>query len=131
MTIDNSRRYFGVWSENDYVGQPSVALWVNEKSKVDDIDKVLRYLKESVVVVTIPVACRCVLCEKKVATVGWQSDGVWLWPTSLYHYVSEHHVTIPERMQENMRSNGYRICPENEIDLDRLDWPFGQPGQIR
>jgi hypothetical protein len=51
------------------------------------------------------------------------SDGEWVWPQALAHYVQRHWVYLPEEFVDTMRSNDWRVPPNNE----RLSLGGGQP----
>jgi len=44
------------------------------------------------------------------------TDGRWVWPEGLAHYIEVHHVRLPEEYVEVMKQNDWKI-PELEI------WP--------
>jgi hypothetical protein len=37
------------------------------------------------------------------------TDGVWLWPQGLHHYVRHHHIRLPEQFIQAMRDSGWRV----------------------
>jgi hypothetical protein len=39
------------------------------------------------------------------------SDGVWLWPEGLAHYVEEHLIRLPGELVEHARRNNFQIPP--------------------
>lgn len=39
------------------------------------------------------------------------TDGVWVWPEGLYHYVAEHHVMLPDEFASHCRQNRWTIPP--------------------
>lgn len=39
------------------------------------------------------------------------TDGVWIWPEGLAHYVARHEVRLPDEFLENARANRFRIPP--------------------
>lgn len=45
------------------------------------------------------------------------TDGVWMWPAGLAHYVSLHDVRIPDEFVEHARARGFRV------QCDGLDKP--------
>jgi hypothetical protein len=59
------------------------------------------------------------------------TDGQWLWPQRLEHYVQAHDVCLPEAFVSTMRNNGWRIPPELDADgilttlEDTGNLPFG------
>lgn len=46
---------------------------------------------------------------------GEKSDGEWLWPEGLAHYVEQHHVKLPDDFVAHMRQNAFAV-PECGID---------------
>jgi len=35
------------------------------------------------------------------------TDGTWIWPVDLVHYVRRHHVALPQEFLEHIRANSY------------------------
>ena len=48
---------------------------------------------------------------------GEFSDGEWLWPEGLAHYIEAHQVRLPEPVVESMERRGWRV----PADLGPLD----------
>jgi hypothetical protein len=46
------------------------------------------------------------------------SDGVWLWPEGLAHYVKLHDVRLPDEFLEHIRNRGYSPSPAKGVPLD-------------
>jgi hypothetical protein len=40
------------------------------------------------------------------------TDGVWVWPEGLAHYVSAHSVRLPEMFLEQARNHRYKVTPQ-------------------
>jgi hypothetical protein len=40
------------------------------------------------------------------------TDGVWVWPEGLAHYVEAHSVRLPDEFIDDMRSRGWRVSSE-------------------
>jgi hypothetical protein len=60
-----------------------------------------------------------------------RTDGEWVWPEGLVHYVETHSVFLPEPMVQTMRRNRWRVTkPDLPIERydgsgnDRLDFCF-------
>jgi hypothetical protein len=49
-----------------------------------------------------------------------RSDGVWLWPEGLAHYVQHHAVRLPEEFVSHIRNRGYCPSPAEEAPMDFL-----------
>ncbi|MBW2240777.1 MAG: hypothetical protein JRH01_02230 [Deltaproteobacteria bacterium] len=70
--------------------------------------------------------CRfaCGIDESEMGTSDL-SDGVWLWPEGLAHYVARHGVRLPDEFVEHARSNGFRAPVaqlEDEATVDATFW---------
>jgi hypothetical protein len=61
-------------------------------------------------------ACRfdCGVPEHEMGSADL-SDGVWIWPEGLAHYVARHDVCLPEEFVEHARTNGFR-APVTELE---------------
>ncbi len=63
----------------------------------------------------------CKLCAHAFPpSMSWLSDGVWLWPDDLIHYVEEHSVALPQEFLDRLLSLATRPV---EPDPTKLDWP--------
>jgi hypothetical protein len=40
---------------------------------------------------------------------GCVTDGTWIWPEGLAHYVEQHHVPLPGEFLETMKRNGWQV----------------------
>ena len=53
------------------------------------------------------------------------TDGEWLWPEGLAHYVETHSVALPAEFIETMKDNNW-ICPEvyvpSDVCVDTAHW---------
>ena len=47
------------------------------------------------------------------------TDGVWVWPQGLHHYVSEHNIRLPEKFIQTMEQNDFQV-PDLEIDFNDI-----------
>lgn len=92
---------------------------------------VLHYLRSARVafwtpeLVTDPLAIDRFAGEPSIHT-----DGVWLWPSTLAHYVSSYRIRLPEDFIQDMRAaawdpGDYRVTPSEEdqiIEALELGW---------
>ena len=55
--------------------------------------------------------CRFWLCWTPPRRMGDSdlTDGVWVWPQGLAHYVQRHHVCLPEAFVDTMQANGWQV----------------------
>jgi hypothetical protein len=49
-----------------------------------------------------------------------RSDGVWLWPEGLAHYVQHHDVRLPDEFLSHIRNRGYCPSPAEDTPIDFL-----------
>ncbi len=50
------------------------------------------------------------------------SDGVWLWPEGLTHYVLEHAVRLPDEFIHHVRHEAEHPGRESQVDEENLNW---------
>lgn len=115
-------RRFGYWRVRAEDG-PVVQDFIDAEWKPHDLDKIVQYLSKSPLYFAIGCPSYCTICKGVELLAGSRSDGAWLWPPSLSHYVTEHHVRLPDRMLKHIRDSEYRIVELDEIDEDKLDIP--------
>jgi hypothetical protein len=53
-------------------------------------------------------------CEVEPSVLGDcdLTDGVWMWPEGLAHYVEAHSVRLPDEFVDHMRSRGWQVPVE-------------------
>ncbi len=117
---------FGFWSGG---GQgeahlPRLEVWIAPDWQPTDKAGLLRYIEQSPVVVAASTPqTPCLICDKRLSSSSFQSDGVWLWPQDLIHYLNAHQVRLPEALVEHIRAKNHRPPEAVTIDIDRLSWP--------
>jgi hypothetical protein len=109
MLFENwPHNWFGLWknSEADPTEIPLFEEIVDPDWNPPDLVDILAYLRECPVAITSsPLSGPCPLCGELLNNLTTQrSDGVWVWPDSLEHYVSRHQVRLPDRMVERIRT---------------------------
>ena len=101
------------WSASDDLQSPLFDELVDVTWCPPDLSKIVGYLQSCPAVLTcstIPEPCS--LCGEVLMGIGSQrADGVWAWSGTLSHFVSRHHVRLPDRMIEHIRSREY-LPPE-------------------
>ena len=56
------------------------------------------------------------------------SDGVWIWPEGLAHYVEHHHVKLPDDFLQHLRQARFRVpqCLDSQVlaskEIDYGSW---------
>jgi hypothetical protein len=74
-------------------------------------------------------SCRFAGCPHVLGACDF-TDGVWVWPEGLEHYLLKHAVCLPDSFVETMQSNDWQVPAA--CDADRTRWspnagcgPFG------
>lgn len=109
--VEWPHNWFGLWkmSEADPHQVPLFSDVVDASWNPPDLGDLLDYLKRC----PVALACgmrpaKCPYCEDLLLEPGTQrSDGLWVWPSSLAHYVEKHHVRLPDRMVMHIRNLDY------------------------
>lgn len=114
------------FSVDDFGQFPLYAEVVDLSWHPPDFDAILGYLRQTrVIAATVgPDPIVCPLCGTALEPHGvsaQQSDGRWWWFTTLSHYVEFHHVRLPDRMVEHLRTNRYQ--PPTASSTSRVN-PF-------
>jgi hypothetical protein len=72
--------------------------------------------------------CRFEGCDQSLGSSDL-TDGQWIWPDGLEHYLLEHAVCLPEEFISHMSARGWRVPPgaEDDVTLEGEDFflPFG------
>ena len=53
------------------------------------------------------------------------TDGVWVWPEGLHHYVRHHQIRLPEEFLQTMRDSEWRVrgpLPPPGFDMRPDGW---------
>jgi Leucine Rich repeat len=78
--------------------------------------RIVRYLTEAPVIAH---SCGLSYCRFGCGTngSGEHSDGVWVWPEGLAHYLHRHDVRLPEDFVAHMRSRHFRPPATSHVEL--------------
>ena len=90
----------GYWRSESDPRWPDPAAFVDGDWDKTERRLVASYLSAATVVVTYMGYSRCRLCSKKDNGDSELTDGVYVWPDGLKHYVTEHSVRLPRRFVE-------------------------------
>ncbi|MFF8593726.1 hypothetical protein ACF061_20215 [Streptomyces sp. NPDC015220] len=89
-----------------------------------DEDRVLAYLESGLEIYSTMGAERDVLTgEEWIAGSGsLMTDGTWLWPVDLTHYVRRHHAALPQEFLDHIRANDYTVPAVPDEQARRVFW---------
>ncbi|MFE0351279.1 hypothetical protein [Streptomyces griseoluteus] len=76
-----------------------------------DEHRVLAYLESALEIYSTMGAERDVLTGEEwiVGSGSLMTDGTWLWPVDLMHYVRRHHAALPQEFLDHIRANNYTV----------------------
>ncbi|MEU7429207.1 hypothetical protein [Streptomyces sp. NPDC040750] len=97
-----------------------------------DEDRILAYLGSALEIYTTMGAERDVLTgDEWIAGSGsLMTDGTWLWPVDLAHYVRRHHAALPQEFLDHIRTNNYTVpvvTDEQARHIFREEFPDNAP----
>ena len=87
-------------------------------------EKVSEYLSKGKICARYKGRSRCRICKKLLGSCE-QTDGVYVWPENLDHYVLEHNVVLPDEFIAHVEGNGLnspKIQDEDGLSVNFLWW---------
>ena len=114
-TPDVHLRVIGIWKDprhNQGMDLPDPKNLVDPGWRKGDRDRIVRYLKSG----TLRSRemgwsyCRigCGVADQEMGTTDL-SDGLWVWPEGLAHYVEAHEIRLPDEFIATMEENGFQV----------------------
>lgn len=100
---------------------PNPALLVKPKRNFEEsLDHVLGYLANGSELLHWRGFSHCRICEVSDQTMGSRclTDGTWVWPEGLAHYVATHSIDLPDELVHLMRENSW-VPHQSEIVVPR------------
>ena len=123
--LDWTHRWFGCWREDADANRdwPSVVSWPTMDLGEEAMQFILRRLANGKrVCVSQAPGRNCNLCQHPFPpSMVWLSDGVWLWPDELVHYVEQHAVALPKKLLDRLLQSPAE--QEVVVDPSKLEWP--------
>ena len=103
---------------------------VDEDWEQENRPAMIRYLRSGVVILELlgysycrfepDLDARCMGCREL-------SDGEWVWPEGLSHYVEKHLVRLPDEFLETMKRNQFQIPADlnfQQLEEEETDFEF-------
>jgi len=110
-------KYIGFWSVHDdedkYIAPQ---LLVDEEWEKEHKDKIIEYLKNGNICARYMGFSRCRFCGNINGSSDY-TDGKWIWPTGLAHYVEEHNIRLPKEFVDYMKKNNFNIDSADEATI--------------
>lgn len=128
-------RPVGFWRSPEQPALPDPATQIDAGWDEAERRATLSYLQRAPVCERFCGYSTCRLCGRSGAELGDadRTDGKWIWPSGLPHYLEHHAVRPPEEFLSDLRAAGFRlsgpIVPA-ETTIGRLD-PILRHGMVR
>ena len=119
-------KWFGFWraAGDEDRNLPLLSEWVDTTWNPPDKTELARYVaKAPIILASGTTKAPCPMCSTMLSTSDYQSDGDWLWPVDLSHYVSEHGVRIPDELVLHIRGRGHEPPKRVDMDISQYPWP--------
>ena len=119
------KTWFGFWrdEQSPESNLPLLADWVDPLWTPQDRLELIEYVRSAPMVVATSGQKACALCDAELSVSSFQSDGAWLWPQDLGHYMANHGVRLPDAFAMHIKANGYQTPDVVNVKLDELSWP--------
>ena len=120
-------RYVGFFREGNESGDPSLyrdsLRSAAEGPAAPDEDRILQYLMSGTEIFSTMGVERDVLDgEKWIGGAGsLVTDGEWVWPVDLVHYLEHYHIALPEEFLARVRGAGYLMKPIDDARIREVD----------
>jgi hypothetical protein len=107
----------GYWRGETSPDHPDPRAFVDTSWDENDRHQVAAYLRSG----TVPWAAAgfsvCRVCGSVNGSAEF-TDGTYVWPEGLVHYVEEHRVRLPEAVLEHIRRRWHELLDESNVDDD-------------
>ena len=115
-------RLIGYWRSEDDDRWPDPRDLIDESWSYEERDLVASYFEEGFVPWVFHGSSDCRLCGRANGSAEF-TDGIYLWPAGLAHYVRAHSVKLPDEVLVHVRRQHVRRqCDEfDSFDVER-DW---------
>lgn len=115
----------GYWAGERAPGWPSPSEFVDDSWDSDTRDLVADYLQRGFVVRAYMGYSPCRICDRNNGDLEL-SDGTFVWPDGLVHYVADHGVRLPDRFVSHVlrEVEAYETASRDE------SWWRGQRGHV-
>ncbi|WP_427896686.1 hypothetical protein ACQHIV_03445 [Kribbella sp. GL6] len=125
-------KLIGYWSGPGADGWPEIGAFVDEGWDPEEREWVVDYLRTGVISRTYMGYSRCRMCGRDNGVVEL-TDGVWVWPEGLAHYLDEHGVRLPSEFVAHVLAHTERLeQAERETAWwrSRTSWAGGDPDRF-
>ena len=124
FTKKKTLKLIGYWKEKTFRNEvskypdPNLIAFQCVNWEDDDKNRVCQYLKDGNTLFRYRGFSLCRICEQFNGSTEL-TDGVWVWPQGLAHYVEAHDILLPEDFIDHVYSNNGNVP---KMDIDSKDY---------
>lgn len=111
-------RLIGYWASDHTLDWPKVTDFVDAGWDVAERQLTVDYLRHGALARSFWGISTCRLCGQENGR-SELTDGEWLWPDGLAHYLEVHEVRLPEEFVDHVRTRALKVAEE---EIDRSWW---------
>lgn len=116
----------GFWHSDDE------SLFIHPKNCIgnfssdEERQKLINYLEHGHYLIDYMGYSYCRLCSIETQEMGAseQTDGIWVWPEGLKHYVEKHSVLLTNEFMEHAKSNNWQVPDYTPINYTKYDYDY-------
>jgi len=122
MMEDESRlQKVGWFAELGFAGDHALLVTARGKRTRGNKEHVVQYLQSGKPIVISPGVVRDIFDRSKIAgTSSLLTDGTYVWPDCLAHYVGRYDVALPDAFEEFMEANRWIMPGKIDTSKSRL-----------
>jgi hypothetical protein len=109
----------GYWNSSHETGWPDVLEMIDESVPQLDRFRVVDYLRRGMLAERYRGYSWCRICGLEENGSCEFTDGTYIWPEGLAHYVSEHYVKLPDAFRAHVDA---RVAEMREAVIDTSWW---------
>lgn len=113
----------GYWRGDRAEGWPEVTAFVDSSWDPEERDRVAAHLRRGMVVRAYLGFSTCRICGQPNGSVEL-TDGTYVWPEGLAHYIETHEVRLPERFTRHVGKLHERL---EDAEVDDRWWREAEP----
>ena len=107
---------FEAYHEDKYIWPQELV----QDKPVENFDKIAKYLETGIPAIYWKGYSACRICGKTLGT-KCLTDGTWIWPEKLEHYILEHNVRLPEEFIDHMKRCRWMIVRFKIANYDKIE----------
>ncbi|MFD2565702.1 hypothetical protein [Aquimarina rubra] len=86
-------------------------------------NEVIDYLKKGGKISSVSSQRECEICGKLAGSINYYTDGNWVWPEWITHYILDHRIKLPDGFidhvkKDNLDQNLIQLIVNQDIEIE-------------